>query len=274
MDISSSLGYPVGQGVSHQSSPSSGAPTPPDTPVSTPLSAYASPVAYPSPKAELPQLSQLKVPTSPYNSPYTSQPPSPFTDGVHTLEPLGLVRSETSSPTTSSGRPNLNLNLASFSQLPSVAPSTSDPLNVYARYDYSISMPVVKLEGENDAYNVKPSSVKMECVPPSLVFPDAESVTNTIPSPEQVKSTSPPQLRIPPVKPVLSIPTPASLVAASNPSSAAVSPSASTPPSPSSKASTSLARAHTASLLLSKPFRCPKPNCNKSYKQANGKFPL
>jgi transcription factor SFP1 len=25
-----------------------------------------------------------------------------------------------------------------------------------------------------------------------------------------------------------------------------------------------------ASLLLSKPFRCPKPNCNKSYKQANG----
>jgi transcription factor SFP1 len=23
-------------------------------------------------------------------------------------------------------------------------------------------------------------------------------------------------------------------------------------------------------LLLSKPFRCPKPNCNKSYKQANG----
>jgi transcription factor SFP1 len=26
----------------------------------------------------------------------------------------------------------------------------------------------------------------------------------------------------------------------------------------------------TSSLLLSKPFRCPKPNCNKSYKQANG----
>ncbi|KAG5641442.1 hypothetical protein DXG03_005216 [Asterophora parasitica] len=26
----------------------------------------------------------------------------------------------------------------------------------------------------------------------------------------------------------------------------------------------------TTSLLLSKPFRCPKPNCNKSYKQANG----
>ncbi|KAG9225504.1 hypothetical protein CCMSSC00406_0003007 [Pleurotus cornucopiae] len=25
-----------------------------------------------------------------------------------------------------------------------------------------------------------------------------------------------------------------------------------------------------ASMLLSKPFRCPKPNCNKSYKQANG----
>ncbi|EEB96032.1 hypothetical protein MPER_04902, partial [Moniliophthora perniciosa FA553] len=26
----------------------------------------------------------------------------------------------------------------------------------------------------------------------------------------------------------------------------------------------------TSSLLMSKPFKCPKPNCNKSYKQANG----
>src|SRR6202030_3394347 len=25
-----------------------------------------------------------------------------------------------------------------------------------------------------------------------------------------------------------------------------------------------------SSLLLTKPFRCPKPNCNKSYKQVNG----
>ncbi|KII84762.1 hypothetical protein PLICRDRAFT_179104 [Plicaturopsis crispa FD-325 SS-3] len=33
--------------------------------------------------------------------------------------------------------------------------------------------------------------------------------------------------------------------------------------------STTLARP-ASSLLLSKPFRCPKPNCNKSYKQANG----
>lgn len=34
-------------------------------------------------------------------------------------------------------------------------------------------------------------------------------------------------------------------------------------------ASTTLSRPAT-SLLLSKPFKCPKPNCNKSYKQANG----
>ncbi|KAI0048177.1 hypothetical protein FA95DRAFT_1120881 [Auriscalpium vulgare] len=35
------------------------------------------------------------------------------------------------------------------------------------------------------------------------------------------------------------------------------------------RASTTLSRP-ASSLLLSKPFRCPKPNCNKSYKQANG----
>jgi transcription factor SFP1 len=35
------------------------------------------------------------------------------------------------------------------------------------------------------------------------------------------------------------------------------------------RASTTVARPATT-LLLSKPFKCPKPNCNKSYKQANG----
>jgi len=35
------------------------------------------------------------------------------------------------------------------------------------------------------------------------------------------------------------------------------------------RASTTLSRPGS-SLLLSKPFKCPKPNCNKSYKQANG----
>ncbi|CAA7271244.1 unnamed protein product [Cyclocybe aegerita] len=52
-------------------------------------------------------------------------------------------------------------------------------------------------------------------------------------------------------------------------------------PSPNSAAQTTSAAAALAArsssnnsaappLLLSKPFRCPKPNCNKSYKQANG----
>ncbi|KAI0077973.1 hypothetical protein K474DRAFT_1706852 [Panus rudis PR-1116 ss-1] len=51
--------------------------------------------------------------------------------------------------------------------------------------------------------------------------------------------------------------------------------SASSPTAPSAsgsqtpRASTTLSRPAT-SLLLSKPFKCPKPNCNKSYKQANG----
>ncbi|KAF8486446.1 hypothetical protein DFH94DRAFT_184318 [Russula ochroleuca] len=52
---------------------------------------------------------------------------------------------------------------------------------------------------------------------------------------------------------------------------ASTSASASSSPSPTSTphASTILSR-HASSLLLSKPFRCPKPYCNKSYKQANG----
>jgi transcription factor SFP1 len=43
----------------------------------------------------------------------------------------------------------------------------------------------------------------------------------------------------------------------------------STPTSTAPRASTTLSRP-ASSLLLSKPFKCPKLNCNKSYKQANG----
>jgi transcription factor SFP1 len=47
------------------------------------------------------------------------------------------------------------------------------------------------------------------------------------------------------------------------------SPSSSATNSSSSKSQTALSRP-TNSLLVTKPFKCPKPNCNKSYKQANG----
>ena len=36
------------------------------------------------------------------------------------------------------------------------------------------------------------------------------------------------------------------------------------------RASTTLGRSVLSQMLLSKPFKCPKPNCNKSYAQKNG----
>jgi len=45
--------------------------------------------------------------------------------------------------------------------------------------------------------------------------------------------------------------------------------STSIPAAPSPKSQNTFSRP-TNSLLVTKPFKCPKPNCNKSYKQANG----
>lgn len=66
-------------------------------------------------------------------------------------------------------------------------------------------------------------------------------------------------------------------IAAARASTSVSGAAASTPRASSSRApglntphaSTTLSRPATA-LLLSKPFKCPKPNCNKRYKQANG----
>ncbi|KAM6503158.1 hypothetical protein JOM56_000101 [Amanita muscaria] len=60
-------------------------------------------------------------------------------------------------------------------------------------------------------------------------------------------------------------------------SSAPTTPNRSTPPASgcsssrgSAVASSTLSCPASSLLLSTKPFKCPKPNCNKSYKQANG----
>ena len=85
------------------------------------------------------------------------------------------------------------------------------------------------------------------CIPPAVVFSTANTPANT-PAASRVPSPS----------------------GTSRPSyESSTSGKASSSQQSSPRASTTLSRP-ASSLLLSKPFRCPKPNCNKSYKQANG----
>ncbi|KAL0071131.1 hypothetical protein AAF712_001689 [Marasmius tenuissimus] len=198
-------------------------------------------------------------------------------------------------------RPNLNLNLTQFPPSSrassSQPPSAGEPFNAYRRYmsDYSVGMPgagVAGIEGafdnmamsvernptvnvnmmsinngmefEMDGINPNPTQItpKESCVTPAMLFSNAGTPEST-PGHSRVGS---------PVPSTTSPPRPAK----SESSGAAVSP-ASTNPGSSKSGKNGVPRAGnvgrpstTSSLLISKPFKCPKPNCNKSYKQANG----
>ncbi|KAJ7575410.1 hypothetical protein C8J56DRAFT_414811 [Mycena floridula] len=280
---------PISNGTgptSNGSSPSSGTSTPPDTPVSTPLSSYPSPIAYPSPKGAMSPQLQVHQPhspysTSPHHSPYASQPPSPHSyivgDRIAAFEMTTMVRrlsgqsSRSATPDSPVQRPNLNLNLTSFSRPPSTTPhQPTEPFNQYARYaaDYSVAMPGAELGGDSGITGLdypNTNSVKMECVPPALVFSNAATPEST-PSTSRVPSPGP-AIASKDGSPVSRKPSPVPISPIA-PSPIVVAPGASS--SGSARPSSSLTRPPSASLLLSKPFKCPKPNCNKSYKQANG----
>ncbi|KAG1748141.1 hypothetical protein EDB19DRAFT_1926673 [Suillus lakei] len=214
--------------VDQGSTPSSNAPTPPDTPLTTPLSSH---------------------PTHSFNHFGQSKPASPHL-------PVSAFDTTTVLPSRSihgSAFP------PSRNGLPNVA-NAPDAFNGYAGYsDYSSSMPgTVPSPPASDDLHAPVTPVSEPgspygCLPPAVVFSTSNTPVNT-PSASRV-------------------PSPAS--ASRHPA-----PSAATPHSPVSskaftsqqanqRASTTLSRP-ASSLLLSKPFRCPKPNCNKSYKQANG----
>ncbi|KAK2464962.1 hypothetical protein APHAL10511_003038 [Amanita phalloides] len=252
--------------TAYSSSPSSGVPTPPDTPVTTPLSTY--PVnALPNSHLSLPHIHPLSQPASPMSS---------YDSAVHVSAASTAPSTRHSSPTGTSTRPNLNLNLTAFQR--STQYGTSSPcipeeaFNSYARYasDYSACMPGTQYD-VNDANAIQASWQQQsnqgntggQCVPPALLF-SASASTTPLSTPDGSRVPSP------------SVSGYGSRTLSQ--SSAPATPCRTTPPSsiPSgrsssraSSASTSLSRP-ASSLLLSKPFRCPKPNCNKSYKQANG----
>ncbi|KAG5652493.1 hypothetical protein H0H81_004850 [Sphagnurus paluster] len=262
---------------STRSSPSSAAPSPPHTPNHPSLSHFAH--QYGAFQHQSPF-------TSATTSPYTSQPPSPGSTASH----LG-VHFPNAGPGTQS-----------------VLAHPEEAFNAYARFaaDYSSHMPgtqfnasggeeIVVNGAEYGAYGGQVAAVGgqnqgQQCIPPALLFASSSSSpTANGDSGSQVGSPVPAaaaptnskiklKVRGGQVPNSASMPnTPSSSAHSApftNPSSSslasaiptAVSTPAATPlPTPSA---TPLPA--PTSLLLSKPFRCPKPNCNKSYKQANG----
>ena len=258
--------FPSSRQSSVQSSPS-----PPDTPISTPLSNYSSP--HPLIPNHLPNHLHYHYHHS--NSPHISQPPSPLST---TYDPTTASSTRQNSPTSTQLNLNLNLNLSSHG-FPRATPSTNLPnpeeaFNPYARFasDYSSSMPGALFNGATvdeasalhgtTAWQVQqqqPQQQQMQegCVPPALLFSSSAQKhqgqnhckNNLI---KALSTTSLHRHHHP----------------QHHQNSSSTSSSSSQPTSPSSTTPHSLSR--PGSLLLCKPFRCPKPNCNKSYKQANG----
>ncbi|TFK18111.1 hypothetical protein FA15DRAFT_660952 [Coprinopsis marcescibilis] len=326
--------FPNTRASSARSSPSSGAPSPPDTPISTPLSAY------PSPQAFVPHhLPGANVGTHGLLSPYISQPSSPLSGTA--------ASTRQSSPTgfTANGhhhgtiRPNLNINLSyPRSQLglgngnngASMLTHPEEAFNAYARFasDYSSCLPGAQFNGasrdewervkvqqqqqqgqqvqQQNFAQTQPSfdqqypppqelpdgqqtqsgeQPQMSCVPPALLFAPSSSCTPASSTPGSrggSQSPGPPHRqpqqagnRSPPSKAHTAPATPTTATPAVGRQQVAAGSSSAVPnghPASSSHHghSTSNILRPAASLLLSKPFRCPKPNCNKSYKQANG----
>lgn len=265
------------QQSSTRSSPSSCATTPPDTPISTPLSSYHSPRSSGSHAGNLPFADY---------SPFISAPPSPPSTNY---DPSTAASTRQNSPNLTSAplptgtcRTNLNIALASggFPRANSAAlthfTNPEEAFNVYARFasDYSSTMPGTQFNAsscdEASALNLTSQQERQlhlqqheqhsSCLPPALLF--ASTTLSRISGPTQQgnnpRSSGPSGLTKAYSVPQVSHP----IISGSNSSGSG----STSPPGPSALSATR----PTAPLLLSKPFKCPKPNCNKSYKQANG----
>ncbi|KAI0667455.1 hypothetical protein C8Q78DRAFT_1053104 [Trametes maxima] len=234
------------------SAPSSGAPSPPDTPVSTPLSSYP---AYSHSALPSPALA------------HASQPASPI-----------------SAFDTTTVLPSRAHHMSGFRSSASPAASAAraeDAFNAYAGYsDYSSLLPgATPLGGAANAMFMQQQSQlanmslgpmngnQASCAPTALLLsnsaantPDSTPASSRVASPIPSGSTTYRNVAPSGSQGVQST----SSTAGPSNSGASNAANSSTP-----RASTTLSRP-ASSLLLSKPFRCPKPNCNKSYKQANG----
>ena len=261
--------FPSPRQSSAQSSP-----TPPDTPISTPLSNYS------SPHPLIPSLpNNLNFHHHHSHSPHISQPPSPTNYDQSAYDSTTASSTRQNSPTSTTNHLNLNLNLNLSSHgFPRATqtnnlPNPEDAFNQYARFasDYSSSMPGALFNGATvdeasalhgtAAWQVQQQQPQQQmqegCVPPALLFSSStqkhqgQSKNNLI---KPLSTTSLHRHHLP----------------QHHQNSSSTSSSSSQPTSPSATTANSHSLSRPGSLLLCKPFRCPKPNCNKSYKQANG----
>ena len=228
------------------SAPSSGAPSPPDTPISTP--GYPSPTSY-----------------SAVPSPHGSQPASPISafdtttvlpSRAHHSAALGGFRSSVGAGAAGS------------------AVRAEDAFNAYGGYsDYSSFLPgAAPVSGANAMFMQQQGlalgamgaqSGQAVCAPTALLLSSSTGNTpDSTPASSRVASPSPGGSGYRAVAPNAHASSSNANAGASTSSGAGASGST-------ARASSTLSRP-AASLLLSKPFKCPKANCNKSYKQANG----
>ncbi|KAJ7629443.1 hypothetical protein DFH06DRAFT_720445 [Mycena polygramma] len=198
--------------------------------------------------------------------------------------PTSAVTSRAPSPSPSpsgSQRPALNISLNGVGfpfregmHTPLSAARAPAPFSAYARFNAEYNSPSPAAVTPQDVADYSPDPT---AIAPALVFATGEELqgesgpspsTSVAPTPIASTSTSaaPPSITIKPPK-KRSPPPPTSVSSVSAPPSRGATPGASLPTPP---ASAGASPSPATILLPHKPFRCPKPNCSKSYKQANG----
>lgn len=228
--------------LDNASLPSSCAPSPPETPITTPITSFA-----PSTFAR-----SHSLPGSSCSSPQiTNAPVSAF--DITTVMP-------------SRGRSTLSHVSAFRGNNVMTQMSRSEAFNNYAAYaDYSSSLPgtVPSPPSSSDEHGSEHSMSRDASAEPESPYPAGVQPAMLFSS-ANTPATTPSSSRLP---------SPNGTNANGNASTSTSSASSSKTSGANSNnvggISTTLHRPGTT-LLLSKPFRCPKPNCNKSYKQANG----
>ncbi len=191
--------------------------------------------------------------------PYTAQ--RAFANASFTPLSLSQPSSQCPSPVSAFDTATVLPSRASTSSMSPFSQTQHDSFSSFSAYsEYgAVTSPLQASQEVTSASSSQPGS-PYSCVPPTLLYSPSSITPANTPSSSRVASPDAAQGQ-----------TQASYHPLSAQASTSASASSSTSPSPTStpRASTTLSRP-ASSLLLSKPFRCPKANCNKSYKQANG----
>ena len=209
------------------------------------------------------------------SSPSSSNGPTPPDTPISTpllSHPINSFNHFVSSKLSESHAPVSAFAFPSSRPTPPTCVTTPEAFNGYAGYsDYSSSMPGTVPSPRASEEPSQPASPVSDpgslygCLPPALVFSATTTPANT-----------PAHSRVPSPSSATRAPLPVTVGTQASTSSDSAGVSSGAKASGTSSSAQSSARASTtlsrpaSSLLLSKPFRCPKPNCNKSYKQANG----